>query len=166
MRLFMPLFPFPLTHSLIARPLSLSFFRQILGYADSLFISISDLFSTVTSYFDMSTAISIRDSIFCVDNMAGVGFLDSTGKSVTINYSDNHPRDVPSFTFLSYLKPNAVDDRAPHAVHQFEFSLRLPHNSTFSFVNISFPIPSVVPDQSSVTIFSATISGLSDALLN
>ena len=113
-----------------------------------------------------AAAISIHDSIFCVDNISGVGFLDSTGKSVTINYSDNHLRDVPSFTFLSSLKPNTVDDRAPHAVHQFEFSLCLPHNSTFSFVNISFPIPSVVPDQSLVNILNATLSDRLDALLN
>ena len=95
----MPLFPFQLTHSLIARPLSLSFFyRQILDYADSPSNFVSNLVATAASYFDMSTAmaereteeasISIRDSIFNVANKSGVGFLDSTGKSATISDPD------------------------------------------------------------------------------
>ena len=38
------------------------FFRQILGYADSPSISVSDLISTVASYFDMSTAMAEREA--------------------------------------------------------------------------------------------------------
>ena len=66
----------------------------ILGYADSPSISVSDLISTVALYFDMSTAmakwevesafVSIRVWIFNVVNMPSVGFLDSTGKSITM----------------------------------------------------------------------------------
>ena len=37
------------------------FFRQILGYADSPSISVSDLISIVASYFDMSTAMAERE---------------------------------------------------------------------------------------------------------
>ena len=116
------------------------FFRQILGYTDSPSISISALVSTVAWNFDMSTAIaeheaetaavSIRDSFLCVDNISGIGFFDSTGKSVTITDPNNHPRDVSYFIFRSSLNPSAIDDRAPNAVHQFKFTLILLHNST------------------------------------
>ena len=105
------------------------FFRQIFGYVDSPSISINDLVSTVSLYFDMSTAtaeweaeaaaIAIRDSIFFVDNISDVGFLTSKGKSVTINDLDNHPRDLSYFTFRSSLNPHTVYFRAPNTVHQF-----------------------------------------------
>ena len=177
MRLFLPLFPSPLALYLIARPLSLSFFfRQILDYADSPSNFVSNLVATAASYFDMSTAmaereaeaasISTRDSIFCVANTSGVGFLDSTGKSVTISDPDNRPRDVSYFTFHSSLNPNTVNSRAPNAVHQFEFYLRLLHSSPSSSVNSSLPSASIVTNKSSKTTFNATLSGLSDGQLN
>ena len=82
---------------------------------DSPSITISELVSNNASYFDISSAIaereaevadiSVRDSIFCVDNMSGVGFLDSTRKSVNIIEPDNRPRDVSYFTFRSSLNP-------------------------------------------------------------
>ena len=53
--------------------------------------------------------------------MAGVEFLDSTGKSVTITDPDNFPRDISYFTFISSLNPHTVDPRAPNDIHQFEF---------------------------------------------
>ena len=75
---------------------------------DSQSTFISDLVSTIVSTFDMSTTIaereveaadiSIRDSIFCVDNISGVGFLDLAEKSVTITDPDNRPRDI--FIFI------------------------------------------------------------------
>ena len=98
--------------------------------------------------------------------MSGVGFLDSMEKSVTISDPDNRPRDVSYFTFHSSLYPNTVDPQASNTVHQFEFSLRLPHNSTSSFVNFSLPKPSIVPNQSSLPTFNETFSSLSDDLLN
>ena len=95
-----PISAFPYCKVLIAKLV----IRQILSYNDSPSISMSDLVSTVASYFDMSTAIaerevaaaaiSIRDSICCIDNMSGVSFLDSNGKSVTVADPDNRPRDV------------------------------------------------------------------------
>ena len=85
------------------------FFRQILSYTDSLSISISDLISTVVSYFDMSIAMDEREaeaaaiyilaSIFCVDNVTKIIFLDLTGKFVTINNLDNRLRDVSYLLF-------------------------------------------------------------------
>ena len=152
------------------------FFHQILGYADSPSIFVRDLVSTVASYFDTSTAmsqweveiasLSIRGSIFCVANMSGVGFLDYTGKSVTISDPDNYPRDVSYFTFLSYLNPNTVDPRALNAVHQFEFSLRLLLSSPSPSVNISLPSASVVTNKSSETTFNVILIDLLDDQLN
>ena len=66
-----------------------------------------------------AAAISIRDSILCVDNMSSVGFLASQGKFVTIDDPDNRPRDVSCFTFRSSLNPHTVDLRVPNSVHQF-----------------------------------------------
>ena len=107
-------------------------------------------------------AISIRDSIFCVANMFGVGFRDSTGNFVTITDPDNHPRDASHLTFLSSLKPNTVDPHAPNTVHQLEFPLHLPHNSPSFSVNLSLPSAFVVPNQLSEITFNATLGGLSD----
>ena len=93
--------------------------------------------------------------------MSGVGFLDSTGKSITISDPNNHPHDVSYFTFRSSLNPTTVDQRAPHTVYQFEYSLRLPHNSPPSSANTSLPRTSLVTDKSSETTFNATLSSLS-----
>ena len=98
--------------------------------------------------------------------MSGTGFLDSTGKSVTINDPENRLHDVSYFIFCSSLNPHTVDPWAPNAVRQFEFSLRLPHNSPSSFANILLPSPFVVPNQLSVPTFDITLSGISDTLLN
>ena len=89
--------------------------------------------------------------------MSGVGFLDSMEKSVTISDPDNRPHEVYYFTFHSSLYPNAVDPQASNSVHQFEFSLRLLHNSTSSFVNFRCRL---------LPTFNETFSSLSDALLN
>ena len=114
-----------------------------------------------------AAAISIRDSIFlCVDHMSGIGFLTSKEISVTINDPANRPRDISYFTFRPFLNPHTVDPRAPNTVQRFEFSLRLPHNLPSSSVNLSLPRPSVVTNQSSVATFDATLSKLSDILLN
>ena len=113
-----------------------------------------------------SASVFIRGSIFNVVNMSGVGFLDSTGKSITISDPDNRPRDVSYFTFRSSFNPNLVDPRAPNAVHQFEFSLCLPPNSLSSSVNISLQSPYIVPNQSSMPAFNGTPSGLSNDQLN
>ena len=113
-----------------------------------------------------AASISIRDSMISVGNKSGVGFLDSTGKFVTISDPDNRLRDVSYFTFRSSFNPNLVDPRAPNAVHQFEFSLCLSPNSLSSSVNISLQSPYIVPNHSSVPVFNATPSGFSNDQLN
>jgi len=113
-----------------------------------------------------AASTSIRDSISSVANMSGLGFLDSTGKSLTISDPDNRSCDVSYFTFRSSLNRNNVDHCALNTVNQFEFSSRLFDNLPSSSVNISLPSPSIVPNQSSVHIFNATLSGLTDDQLN
>ena len=90
--------------------------------------------------------------------MSDDGFLTSKGKSVTLNDPDNLPRDVSYFTFRLSLNPYIVDPRASNAVHQFKFSLRLPLNFPSSSVNLSLPSTSIITNQSSVTLFDATLS--------
>ena len=123
------------------------FFRQILGHAESPSISFSDLVTTVATYFDMSTAMaerdvetaadSIRNSILCVSNMIGVGFLNSKGKAVTITDPAHRLDDITYFTVHANINPNLVDTRAPDSVHSFEFSMRL--LNTINSSSASFP---------------------------
>ena len=98
--------------------------------------------------------------------MSSVCFLTSKLKSVTVNDTGNRPHDVSYFTVHSLLYLHSIDPRSPNAVHQFEFSFRLPHNSPSSSVNISMLSPSVVTNQSSVAIFDIVLSRLLDSLLN
>ena len=127
----------PYRKSLIAK----LFFRQIHGHAESPSISYSDLVTTVATYFDMSTAMaereaetaahSIRDSIFRVIDMFGVGFLNYKGTQVNIIEPSHRLDNITYFTICANINPYLVDTRAPHSVHLFEFSLRLPHTSLF-----------------------------------
>ena len=98
--------------------------------------------------------------------MSGVGFLYSTGKSVTISDPDKRPREIFYVTFRLSFYPTTVDPRAPNTVHQFEFSLHLPHSSLSSSVNILLLNSSVVTNKSSETTFNVTLSGISDDQLN
>ena len=111
------------------------FFRQILGDAGTPSISCSALVTTVVTYFDMSTSMdereaetatdSIRNSIFSVGNMIGVGFLNSKGKSVTITDPDHRSDGITYITFRTTVNLHLVDTRAPDSIHLFEFSLCL-----------------------------------------
>ena len=148
-------------------------FRQILGHAGSPSISCSDLVTTIATYFDMSTAMaereaetaadSIRDSLYRVGNMIGVGFLNSKGKSVTITDPDHRPNDISYFTFRTTVNPHLVDTRIPDSVNLFEFYLRLPNSSpslsAFRILRDSVqPIITPVP----VDTFDSTLKNLTD----
>ena len=123
------------------------FVRQILIHATLPSISISDLVTTVASYFDMSTAMtereaktaaeSIYDSIFRVTNMTRVNFLDSKEKPVAITDPSRRLDDITYFTFRANINPHLVDTRAPDSVHLFEFSLRLAHAFPSSLSSLS-----------------------------
>ena len=74
-----------------------------------------------------SATIFIRDSMFCVDNMSGIGFLTSNEKSITINNSDNRPRDASCFNFRSFLNyllpsPSVVTNQLSVALFDATFS--------------------------------------------
>ena len=83
------------------------FFRRILSLSTFPSITISDLTATVAAYFAMSTGSakreaeriveSIRHAAFVFGNLQGIGFLDSSGKPITV--SDNRAVDI---TFFSY----------------------------------------------------------------
>ena len=95
------------------------FVRQIITNADISYVSIRDLISIFEDYFDMGIVINkreievadfpIRHSILNIDNIAGIGFLNSKEKSATIHESFNFPSDVSHFTLCSIIKYHFVD---------------------------------------------------------
>jgi len=110
-----------------------------------------------------TAANSIRDSLFRVGNMIGVGFLNSKGKSVTITDPDHRPNDITYFTFRTTVNPHLVDTRIPDSVHLFEFYLRLPNSSpslsAFRILRDSVqPIITPVP----VDTFDSILKNLTD----
>ena len=149
------------------------FFHQILGHAESPFLSFSDLVTTVATCFDMSTAIaergaetaanSIRDSIFRISTMIGVSFFTSKRKYDNITNPAHRQDGITYFTFRANINPHLVDTRAPDYVHSFEISLRLPNTITSSSASFP-PNNSVQPNTTStpVDIFDSTLSKLSD----
>ena len=92
---------------------------------------------------DAETAADIiRDSIFRVTNMIGVGLLNSKEKSVAITDPAYRPDDITYFNFRAKINPHLVDTRAPNSVHLFEFTLRL--SNTIPFSSASLPIKNSV----------------------
>ena len=55
---------------------------------------------------------SIRDSIFRVTNMIGVGFINSKEKSVAITDPPHRLNDITYFTFRANINRHLVDTRA------------------------------------------------------
>ena len=120
--------------------------------------------STAIAERDAETAAnSIRDSIFRISTMIGVGFLNSKRKSDNITNPAHRQDDITYFTFRVNINPHLVDTRAPDYVHSFEFSLRLPNTITSSSASFS-PNNSIQPNTTStpVDIFDSTLSKLSD----
>ena len=147
------LVPVPISPPYRKALITKSLFCQILGHEASPFIFFSDLVTTVATYFDMSTAMteretkpaadSIRYSIFRVTNMFGVGFLNFKEKSLAIIDPFHRPDDITYFNFRANIKPHLVDTGAPDSVHLFEFSLCLPH--TFPSSSASLCVGNSVP---------------------
>ena len=100
---------------------------QILRHAASPSISISDLVTTVGTFLDMEIAIAERDtetvadficnSIFRVTIMIGVGFINSKGKSITIDDPSRRQDDITYFTFRAIINLHFVNKRAIDSVH-------------------------------------------------
>ena len=68
-----------------------------------------------------AAAISIRDSVVCVDTTSSVELFTSKAKFITINDPDNRPLDVSYCTFCSSLNHHIVDPRVPNAIHLLIF---------------------------------------------
>ena len=62
-------------------------------------------------------ADSIRNSIFYIDSMTGVGFLNFKGKSITNDDLFRRSSDVAYFTFRFNINPHLLDLRASGAIH-------------------------------------------------
>ena len=112
------------------------FFRRIISLSSSPSITISDLTTTVAAYFAMPTGSvereseriveSVRHAFFDVGNLQGIGFVDSSGKAITV--SDHREADITFFSFRSTVLASAIDQRFPTTTLSLDFSLRLPES--------------------------------------
>ena len=114
--------------------ISILFFHRILSLSSSPSVTISDLTATMAAYFVMPTGSvereterivdSVRHAFFDVVNIQGIGFLDSSGRSIVV--SDNCAVDITFFSFRSTVLANAIDPNFPSTTLSLDFSLRLP----------------------------------------
>ena len=128
------------------------FSRQIFTHVETLFISTSDLFSTVAVYFNTSATTaeketeidtsSIRDLF--VSSIIWLMLVSSTlrGDYDIITGSSNCSSNLSYFIFRSNVSPYLVNSRVPDNFRSFEFTLNLlytnlPFNSTTLLKGIS-----------------------------
>ena len=101
--------------------IAIIFFRRILYLSSFPSITISDLTATVAAYFTIPTGSaeheaeriveSVRHAFFVVDNLQGLGFLDSSGKAIVV--SDDRAVDIKFFSFRSTVLASVIDQRFP-----------------------------------------------------
>ena len=109
------------------------FFRRIFSLSSSPSITISDLTATVAANLPMPiglaereaerTVSSVPHAFFDVGNLKGIGFLDSSGKSIMV--SDNHAANITFFSFRSTVLASAIDQRFSSTTLSLDFLLRL-----------------------------------------
>ena len=110
------------------------FFLRIISLSSSPSITINDLTATMAAYFSIPTGSaereakriidSIHHAFFDVVNLQGIGFLDSSGRSIMV--SDNRATDITFVSFRSTLLANAIDPQFHSITLSLYFSLRLP----------------------------------------
>ena len=59
---------------------------------------------------------SIRKAFFCVSNLQGVEYENSSGKLIQVPDSARHTADLTNFNFRSVVSTAVVDSRAPNEV--------------------------------------------------
>ena len=111
-------------------------FRRIISLSSSPSVSITELTATVAVYSTLPTGSieheaeriveSIRHAFFHVDNLQGIGFLDSSGKLTLVPDIANRATDVVFFTFRSTVTASDIDHHYPSTTLSFDFSLRCP----------------------------------------
>lgn len=111
-----------------------------------------DLTATVSSYFVVNTASdekeaervanTIHDSIFDVNNLARVDFLNNSGKYIGRGIFSAGPFDLHHFSCCSIVHAHHVVHHAPNHSILLELSLHLsqttfPFISTTPFINLT-----------------------------
>ena len=122
--------------------IAILFFRRILSLSSSPSIFIYDLTTTVAAYFTLHTGSterkaerivdSIRQTFFHVDNIQGIGFLNSSGKLTLVSDVANRTADIVFFTFRSTVTASDIDYCLPSTTLSLNFSLRLPQSVDFT----------------------------------
>ena len=72
---------------------------------------------------------SIRHALFHVNNLPGIGFLDSSDKLTLVLDIANRLADIVFFTFRSTVTASDIDNRFPSTTLYLDFSLRLPQSN-------------------------------------
>ena len=83
---------------------------------------------------------SVCHAFFDVDNLQGIGSLDSSRKKIMI--SNNRASDITFFSFHSTVLASALAQCFPSTTLSLDFSLRLPQNVTST---ASAPAPTLAP---------------------
>ena len=117
--------------------IAILFFRRILYLSSSPSVTTSDLTATVIAYFAMPTGSaereaeriveSVRHTFFLVGNLQSIGFLDSSGKPITV--SENRAADITFFFFRSTVLVSALDQRFHSTILSLDFLLRLQYSA-------------------------------------
>ena len=71
---------------------------------------------------------SIRQAFIHVDNLEGIGFLNSSGKGIQITDLNNRTENILFITFRFTVTANKIDPRFPTTKLLLDFSLILPQS--------------------------------------
>jgi len=133
--------------------IAILFFRRILSLSSPPSVSLSDLTATVAAYFTLPTCSaerivdSIRHAFFHVDNLQGIGFLDSSGKLTLVSDIANRAADIVFFTFRSTVTASDIDNCFPSTTLSLDFLLHLPQSvdSTVKLPVFNFNVNNLTP---------------------
>ena len=90
--------------------IAILFFRRTISFSSSPSISISDSTATIAAYFTLPIGLEERETerivdsichaLFHVDNLQGIGFLDSSGKPALVSDLENRVADIVCLPFV------------------------------------------------------------------
>ena len=84
---------------------------------------------TVSAEYEAERIVdSVRNAFFHVDNLQGIGFLDSSGKTTLISDLTNRVADIMFLSFRSSIMASVINQLFPLTTSSLDFSLRLPQN--------------------------------------
>ena len=111
--------------------IAILFFRCILSLSSSPSVSISDLIATIVAYFTLPIGSAEREAerivglichaFFHVDNLQGIGDIDSSGKLTLVLDIANRAADIIFFTFRSTVTASDINHHFPSITLSLDF---------------------------------------------